>query len=225
MRPRIVLSAAAVGLGFAALLVWPRDEGPALRHDAPLRENEPPRGGVFSEAAPEPDEPLPETAPPDAAEMLDDDLEPPPESREADAPPESEPEADVDSGFAPLVGAGGQPSRTLVRAALADAVARDHPGLDLSPEALDRAADAVLRMRAAQMELAELALTSANAARRVALGKQLEKASLDFEREMGLAPSDFTKGVDTPGDVDEFDPEEQIPEPSFLGEPAPEGAG
>jgi hypothetical protein len=191
-----------------------------------MRENEPPPGGAFSQTAPEPDASLPETAPPDAAETLDDDLEPPPpESREADAPPESEPEADVDSGFAPLVGASGQPSRTLVRAALADAVASDHPGLDLSPEALDRAADAVLRMRAAQMELAELALTSANAARRVALGKELEKAVLDFETETGLSPSDFTEGVDTPGDVDEFDPEEQIPEPAFLDPPAPEGAG
>jgi hypothetical protein len=231
MRPRIVLSAAIVGLAFAALLVWPRDQGPALRQDAPFREDEPPREGSRPQAAAEPDAPLPDAALPDEQDPDSDELElePMPEPAEAEAPPgpepESEPEAEVDPLLEPLVGAAGQPSRLLVRSALADAVARDGRGLDPSPEALDRAADAVLRMRAAQTELAELPLTPANAARRVALRRDLQGASHDFEKAMGLSPSDFTGGVETPGGVDTFDPEEPIPEPSYLDDPAPEGEG
>lgn len=225
MRPWIVLSAAAVGLGFAGLLAWPRYEVPALQRDAALSENGPPRSSAASEAAPQPGVSSPETVPSEGPEPPRDDLAPPPVPREVHTPPEPEARAEADSELAPLVDAAGNPSRTLVRAALAEAVARDHPDLEPSPEALDRAADAILRIRAAQKALAALPLTLENAGQRVALRENLQAASEAFREAMGLSSGDFTAGVETPGGVDRFDPGEAIPEPSYLDEPAPEGAG
>lgn len=220
MRPWIVLGAAAVGLGIAGLLTWPRGEERVLLRDAPLSKDEAPRGAAFPETAPAPGVPLPETAPPaEESETLPDELIPPPTPEEVHAPPE--PEADSDR--AALVDATGGPSRTLVRAALADALARRYPDLERSPEEIDRAADAVLRIRAAQEALAALPLTLENAGRRLSLREKIQVASAAFREAIGLSPDEFTEGLEAAGGVDRFDPDEPIPEPSYLGEPAPEG--
>jgi hypothetical protein len=219
MRPWVVLSAAACGLAAAALLVWPRGG-----ERAPRLERGPAQTGPSAVAPRETGPAL--DAPPAEAELpepeglpLDEPVVSPLPEQEP-PPPEPEPAAEDE----PLVGSGGAPSRRLVRAALADALARHHPELERSPGEIERGADAIARMRAAREALDVLPFLPENAPRRGALLDELLEASQEFREAIGLSPEEFTQDLEAPDKIDEFDPDEPIPEPSFLEPVEPQEA-
>ncbi len=107
-----------------------------------------------------------------------------PEGRDFD--PEGDP-AD-----APFVETFGEPTPELVRAAIEAAVADLFADRPLTPAEIDRAAEALVELRAARAELDRLAMEPAQAERRRALIEALGHASETFRATTGMSPAEFT---------------------------------
>lgn len=218
MRPWILLGAAGLGLGVAVLLALPRGEAPAPPRTRPLVEKTPPRD-VSPEDAVSPDSAQLEVDPPP------EEPEPPGEDFDETPGPEQEgppSEPDLGSELAPLINSAGEPSRFLVRSALESKITRDHPELEVSPGDFERASDAILRIRAARLELEKLAFDAANASRRVLLRDEILRAYVEFEEALGISPTAFTRPV-PPQDGSQGDAGEgPIPEPDSYDAPPPE---
>jgi hypothetical protein len=221
MRARTAGGLALALLGIAGLAFWLRgEEGARAPRAAPSAKLAalPPAAAAPAGAA----APLEETAPESwrtgrEPELETDEPEPAGDAPNPPVPPE---EAVVPPELSPFFGSGGgQPSRALVRVALASALERSHPELDVSPGDLERASDAVLRIRSVREQLAALPFTRENAARRVSLSADLEAAMAEFQDAVQLAPSELTQGLETEEGLSEFDPAEPIPEPSFIDAP------
>jgi hypothetical protein len=219
MRPWILLGAAALGLGVAGWLALPRGEAPAPARVRPLVETTPPRDVPPDEEAPDPAQLAVESLP-EEPEPLGEDFSETPVPEQEGPPPEPEPALDFE--LAPLFNGAGEPSRFLVRSALQSKITRDHPTLEVSPEGLERASDAVLRIRAARLEMAKLAFDAANAPRRVLLREEILSAYVEFEKALGISPTAFTRPVpgqdDSQGDAGEG----SIPDPDSYDAPPPE---
>jgi hypothetical protein len=126
---------------------------------------------------------------------------PPPEPvrppEPADAPPTAPPTAPAPSrATAPAAPADEEAERrTEIREELEASIAEHLPDLKLSSDQLDAASDALLRLRAAHLELAALPRTPENAERLRELTQAIGQASLDFEYVVGLDPAEFTERV------------------------------
>jgi hypothetical protein len=131
------------------------------------------------------------------------------------APPAREPApeplaGELDSGSSPAPSpepeaAPPDPRREAIRARLEADLAAHFPALKLSSDEIDAAADALMRLRAARLELNGLPRTAENAERIRTLTREIGEAYEDFEYVVELDPAEFTERVD-PG-VDE-EPEE-----------------
>jgi len=170
--------ATACGLGAVALAAsWWLADAPGPR----------PAPGADRAAAPRAAPPSSTPAPPPVRERPG-----------ATPPPAPSPEADRAPGPqkpAALVDEHGAPTPQLVRAALADALARHQPSLKLSSEELDAAASALWRLREARLELRALreAPDSPTASeRRRALREAIGRASEDFRYHVEMSPAEFT---------------------------------
>jgi hypothetical protein len=85
--------------------------------------------------------------------------------------------------------------RTEIREELEASIAEHLPDRKLSSDQLDAATDALLRLRAAHLELRALPRRRENAGRRRELSEAIGQASLDFEYVVGLDPAEFTERV------------------------------
>jgi hypothetical protein len=90
-----------------------------------------------------------------------------------------------------------------VRALLERDLADHFPERKLSSDQLDAATDALMRLRAARLELNALPRTAENAARLRELKEELARASADFQYEVGVDPITFTDEVSGGFDEDE----------------------
>jgi hypothetical protein len=86
--------------------------------------------------------------------------------------------------------------RVAIRARLDASLTEHLPELKLSSEELDAATDALMRLRAARRELAELPRTPENAARIRELKAAIGTAYADFEYVVELDPAEFTERVE-----------------------------
>lgn len=98
----------------------------------------------------------------------------------------------IDPADAPFVDAFGEPSPELVRAAIEAVVVDVFVDRTLSPAELDRAAKALVDLRAARAELDGLPMEPAHAERRRALVEALGQASETFREVTRLSPAEFT---------------------------------
>jgi hypothetical protein len=90
--------------------------------------------------------------------------------------------------------------REAVRARLEADLAAHFPELRLSSDEIDGATDALMRLRAARLELKALPRTPENAERIAALRREMGEAYEDFEYVVELDPAEFTERVE-PGNV------------------------
>jgi hypothetical protein len=112
---------------------------------------------------------------------------PAPESEAAEAPPPSR--------------------RDAVRALLEQSLAEHFPDRKLSSDELDAAADALMRLRAARLELRALPRTPENAERLRELGEEMGRASEDFEYLVDVDPITFTEKAS--GELEDEDEDEE----------------
>lgn len=98
----------------------------------------------------------------------------------------------IDPADAPFVEAFGEPTPELVRAAIEAVVADLFVDRPLSPAELDRAAQALVDLRAARAELDRLPMEPAQAERRRALVEALGQASETFRQITQMSPAEFT---------------------------------
>jgi hypothetical protein len=154
--------------------------------------------GILDEPAERAPEPEPPPAPAAAAPRAEAPPEPAPlgEPRAAPADPRRE-------------AAPADPRREAVRARLARDLAAHFPDRKLSSDEIDAAADALMRLRAARLELNELPRTAENAERIRSLTREIGEAYEDFEYVVELDPAEFTERVDPGVDADD---EEEAPE-------------
>ena len=85
--------------------------------------------------------------------------------------------------------------RAAIRARLEASIAEHLPDRKLSSDQLDAATDALLRLRAARLELAALPRTPEHAERLRELTAAIGEASADFEYVVDLDPAEFTERV------------------------------
>jgi hypothetical protein len=88
-----------------------------------------------------------------------------------------------------------EPSFTLVRSTLADAIEAHLPSFKLSGTELDELADATLRMRSAQQSLRTLPESREHATQRAEARRLLEQAIVDFTYVAEMSPAEFTRQV------------------------------
>ena len=201
---------------------------PAIEHPAPRPDSSP---GTEHRASPDEPDPI-GSGGREAAHAL-------PGLRGVD--PELDPE--VDPADAPFVAAFGEPTPELLRASVEAVVADLFVDRALSPGEIDRAAQALVELRAARVELDQLAMEPAHAQRRRALVEALGRASETFREVTQITPAEFTAraaeaasgpaGRDSLGDASgqgggsgidrDVDPE-YVPDDDFLPprSPAPE---
>ena len=155
-----------------------------------LREPAPPAAEPQAQAPNPSEEPQAPLATPPA---------PAPETAEPPAPETAEPPAPVSP-----------PSRReAVRTLLEQDLAEHVPDRKLSSDELDAATDALMRLRAARLELRALPLTPENAERIRALKDEMGQASLDFEYVVDVDPITFTEKASGGFDEDEADEEDE----------------
>lgn len=99
---------------------------------------------------------------------------------------------ELDPADLPFVAAFGEPTPELVRAAIEAVVAELFVDRALSPGEIDRAAQALVDLRAARAELDQLAMEPAHAERRRALVEDLGRASETFREVTQMTPAEFT---------------------------------
>lgn len=97
--------------------------------------------------------------------------------------------------------------REAVRALLEKSLAEHFPDRKLSSDELDAAADALLRLRAARLELRALPRTAENAERLRELNEEMGRAFEDFEYLVDVDPATFTEKAS--GELDEEDEGEE----------------
>ena len=114
------------------------------------------------------------------------------------------------------IDADGQPTRSLVHASLERALREHHPRYKLSEDDVERATDAVLRLREARLALAELPQTPEVSDERRALVEEVAAAGAAFAEAVDMGLDEFTEGAG--GGIDRFDPREPLPEAEFLDE-------
>jgi hypothetical protein len=144
--------------------------------------------------------------------ILDEPAERAPEPEPPPAPAAAAPRAEAPPEPAPLGeprAAPADPRREAVRARLARDLAAHFPDRKLSSDEIDAAADALMRLRAARLELNELPRTAENAERIRSLTREIGEAYEDFEYVVELDPAEFTERVDPGVDADD---EEEAPE-------------
>jgi hypothetical protein len=124
-------------------------------------------------SAPQPTAPAPAAAPQPVPE---------PDSTEAPAPPSR---------------------RDAVRALLEQSIAEHFPDRKLSSDEIDLATDALMRLRAARLELKALPRTAENAERIRELTAELGQASADFEYLVDVDPITFTERASGGFDADD----------------------
>ncbi len=136
--------------------------------------------------------------------------EPLPPAAEAPAPgdpalPERPPAAAPAPEVAP---APAPPSRRdAVRALLEKSLAEHFPDRKLSSDELDAAADALMRLRAARLELRALPRTADNAERLRELNEEMGRAFEDFEYLVDVDPVTFTEKAS--GELEDEDEDEE----------------
>jgi hypothetical protein len=113
------------------------------------------------------------------------------------APPPTAPSA------SPEAAAPSDPRREAIRAKLAADLDTHFPELKLSSDEVDAAADALMRLRAARLELDALPRTPDNGERVHELVREIGRAYEDFEYVIELDPAEFTERVDPGIDPDE----------------------
>ena len=96
--------------------------------------------------------------------------------------------------------------RDAVRALLEQSLAEHFPDRKLSSDEIDLATDALMRLRAARLELKALPRTAENAERIRELTAELGQASADFEYLVDVDPITFTERAS--GELDADDEEE-----------------
>ena len=143
--------------------------------------------------------------------LLSEEPPPPPEREAAPArtseiptPPQAAAGPEPESAEAPTAGTRRDAVRTLLEADLAE----HFPDRKLSSDELDAAADALMRLRAARLELKALPRTRENAERIRELTAELGQASADFEYLVDLDPIAFTEQASGGFDADDDDDEE-----------------
>ena len=94
--------------------------------------------------------------------------------------------------------------RDAVRALLEQSLAEHFPDRKLSSDEIDLATDALMRLRAARLELKALPRTAENAERIRELTAELGQASADFEYLLDVDPITFTERASG-----EFDPDDE----------------
>jgi len=92
----------------------------------------------------------------------------------------------------PWVTEKGEPTRALVRGALAAAIERHDPSLKLSSAELDAATDALWTLREARLELARLGDDPAHARRRRVLVEKIGRATADFSYHVEMSPGELS---------------------------------
>jgi hypothetical protein len=97
------------------------------------------------------------------------------------------------------------PRREAVRARLEADLAAHFPELKLASDEVDAATDALMRLRAARLELNKLPRTPENAERMEALLREIGEAYEDFEYVVELDPAEFTERVEPGNVVDDED--------------------
>jgi hypothetical protein len=125
------------------------------------------------------------------------------------APPERPPRAAAAPVPAPEVAPAPAPPsrREAVRALLEKSLAEHFPDRKLSSDELDAAADALLRLRAARLELRALPRTSENAERLRELSEEMGRAFEDFEYLVDVDPVTFTEKAS--GELEDEDEDEE----------------
>jgi hypothetical protein len=124
---------------------------------------------------------------------------PPPEPVRTTAPEAAAPEAPAVAPAPSAAPAAAEPvdaeaeRRAEMRAQLEASIAEHLPDRKLSSDQLDAATDALLRLRAAHLELAALPRRPENAERLRELTEAIGQASLDFEYVVDLDPVEFTE--------------------------------
>ena len=93
--------------------------------------------------------------------------------------------------------------RDAVRALLEQSLAEHFPDRKLSSDEMDLATDALMRLRAARLELNALPRTAENAARIRELTTELGQASADFEYVVDVDPITFTERASGGFDADD----------------------
>lgn len=120
----------------------------------------------------------------------------------------------------------GRPTRAFLRQMLASTLADHDPGRKLSPDEIDRLADATLRMRDAQEELRALPPTPEYAERRSELRDEVLRANAAFTELLEVTPGELTEGAQPPGaGVERLGPGDEDPEPrdgALFGPEQPE---
>jgi len=142
---------------------------------------------------------------------------PPAAEPQAQAPtPSEEPQAPLATPPAPAPETAEPPApvsppsrREAVRTLLEQDLAEHFPDRKLSSDELDAATDALMRLRAARLELRALPLTPENAERIRALKDEMGQASLDFEYVVDVDPITFTEKASGGFDEDEADEEDE----------------
>jgi hypothetical protein len=132
------------------------------------------------------------------------------------APPAAEPQTPLAMPPGPAAGTAEPPApvsppsrREAVRALLEQDLAEHFPDRKLSSDELEAATDALMRLRAARLELRALPLTPENAERIRALKEEMGQAALDFEYVVDVDPITFTEKASGGFDEDEDEADEE----------------